>query len=188
MNIKKRIIRLWILWALIGLWVFWRVQYTLYQSKATADQIVSRSITEPTTSTPKYLEEQAQAVENQWALSQVADSMEEEEILAGWSFNRIDPIHRAEWTIEVVWDQNDVFLKFPKDFLTTNGPDLYVVLTLWNTYDEDTSLNLWPLVDIQWEQVYKITRQEREQYQGWAVVIWCRAFDVTFSVAEFISL
>lgn len=169
----------------MGITIFWWIQYTLYQSKATADQITSRSVSQPSKSTPEYLEEQAQAIQAQSAMKQEAESMNQETLLATWTFNRIDLIHRAEWTIQVVGDQDDIFLKFPENFRTGNGPDLYVVLALWETYEETTSLNLWPLVSIQWEQVYKITRSEREQYKNWSLVIWCRAFDVDFSVAEF---
>lgn len=186
-NLKKRIIRLWIVWLVVGLWVFWWIQYSLYQSRATASQIVSRSVDEPTSSTAEYLKEQQVMIDGQDSILEAVGEMNTQTLLAQWSFNRLDKIHRAEWTLEVVWDENEVFLKFSSDFRAANGPDLYVVLTLWNSYDEQTSLNLWPLVAIEWQQVYKITRDEREQYKNWSLLIWCRAFDVDFSVAEFIN-
>lgn len=190
---KKRIIRLLILWILIGLGIFGWIQYTLQQSRATADQIWSRAVTtplptqEPVSSTPEYLEEQQAMIDQQDSIVDDMEDWDQFSLLAQWDFNRLDPIHRAEWTLEVVWDNDDVFLQFPSDFKAANWPDLYVVLTLGDTYDEATSLNLWPLVSIEWEQVYKITRVEWEKYKDWWLLIWCRAFDIDFSVAEFKS-
>ena len=83
-------------------------------------------------------------------------------------------------------DGNDVFITFSENFSVPKAPDLYVLLSNNSSdkYSESTSLNLWPLASNDGKQIYKISLDEFESY-NWSIKIWCRAFDVMFSVADF---
>ena len=71
------------------------------------------------------------------------------------------------------------------DVLVAKWPDLYVLLSNNESekYSQETSLNIWPITSTSWKQLYKVTCDEFDKY-NWSVKIWCRAFDVMFSVAS----
>jgi len=182
---------LWIiLWVIIlwGISLYAYYSYTLQQSKKTAAAIPNRAVVQeriPEEVIAEYKKEQEVMRNEQQIIEKEMEESEEIAPLGQWSFNRLDLTHRAEWSVTVTAQWDDVFIILDESFKTGNGPDLYVLLTTSpETYEEDQSLNLWPLTSIQWKQVYKVSMKEWEQY-WWSVMIWCRAFDVIFSVATF---
>ena len=190
-----------ILWTLLLLWILaawiWYRRYssTLSASRESAQNIESRAITEQA-----FLDERAKTKDGAqhrkeieimkdkqiWFEKDMAD-MEERNLvpIASWSFNKLDPIHFADGSIEIIKEGQNVFLVFSEDFNTPKAPDLYVVLSKNNSenYSETTSLNIWPLTSNKGKQIYKISTDEFESY-NWSVKIWCRAFDVMFSIAD----
>ena len=172
---KKTFWVLFVVALLVAVWAYVWYRTTLNRSIQEWALIESRAV-------------QTKVSDRSIAPSEQGDAMPEpfmEEVLEvwSWSFNRLDPIHWAEWTVNVTQEWEDVLIEFSEEFRVANGPDLYVLLSSTEEYDQDTSLNLWTLVSKEWRQMYMVSSQEWEQY-GEYVMIWCRAFDVTFSVAE----
>jgi hypothetical protein len=177
-------------------WLLWYTRYTkkIETSKAEVANLDNRAITEEeflqdredTEEAQVYREEQEDMQEQQPALQAQVETMKKEapEARAQWSFNKIDPIHFAKWWVEVILEWDDAYIIFSEDFSTPNGPDLYVLLSEdeTNDYSATASLNIGALTANEGKQIYKVSREEIEQYDG-AVKIRCRAFDVVFSVA-----
>ncbi len=108
------------------------------------------------------------------------------------SFVTLDPAHYGKGETSIVQKNGEFSLDFSDNFSTNpDGPDLYVWLVKEqklgsaiggvNT-DPNMYLNLGPLTATSGAQSYKITEQESIDY-GYAVVIWCKAFNVQFSNA-----
>ena len=160
--------------ALIGLLVVWIMLQRSYQS---GESIPSRSIS---------MESAMMALEAQD--SQTIEAEKKDTKLASGSFTEVDPIHWARWNVEIHEAGDTVFLKFSSDFVSANGPDLYVHLSQEQSYGWakgatiENTLALGKLTAREGEQVYAISREEWETYNH-SVLIWCRAFGIHFSHA-----
>jgi len=192
---KKILIPLVIIWLFIALGWYRRYSSTLNASKESAKNIENRAINEQA-----FLDERSKtddAVQHRKNVEVMKDKqiwfakdMEEMKDnlptpIASWTFNKLDPIHFADGGIEIIQEGDDVFIMFSEDFNTPKAPDLYVVLSKNDSeeYSASTALNIWPLTSNKWKQIYKVTSDEFDSY-NWSVKIWCRAFDVMFSVAD----
>ena len=192
--IKRNITYILIIWLLLVAALYARYSYTLSQSKKSAANIPNRAIIEQELLDERedsadaivYKQEQNEMQQKQeWIAQDIQKSQQEGNPveLANGLFNRLDPIHRAEWWVQVIEDGEDVYVILSSDFKTANGPDLFVILSNSTQKYEQDSLNLWALTSLSGKQVYKVTKEERETY-NWSLQIRCRAFDVLFSVAE----
>lgn len=95
-----------------------------------------------------------------------------------------DPIHRGSGTVSIVDDGEQVLLVFGDDVSITPGPDLFVYLSP-NGPGEDLGefVSLGVLTANDGAQAYVLP----ENYDDFrTVVIWCRAFAVTFATAELV--
>ena len=192
--IKRNITYILIIWLLLVAALYARYSYTLSQSKKSAANIPNRAIIEQELLDERedsadaivYKQEQNEMQQKQeWIAQDIQKSQQEGNPveLANGLFNRLDPIHRAEWWVQVIEDGEDIYIILSSDFKTANGPDLFVILSNSTQKYEQDSLNLWALTSLSGKQVYKVTKEERETY-NWSLQIRCRAFDVLFSVAE----
>ena len=171
------VIGLFVVAGVVWLGVYTRYRTTLDRSLEEWRMIESRAV----------VQEPASVKNVQFNVSDSDDMPDpfEEEAFILWTgtFNRIDPIHWAEWTVTVTQDMDRVYIEFDETFDVANGPDLYVLVSQTSTYAEDTSLNLWRIISNEWSQLYQLTQEEREEY--WSnILVWCRAFNQVFSVAE----
>jgi len=110
--------------------------------------------------------------------------------LSTGTFNRIDAIHFGSGDVSLIQQSERYFIKFEPTFSVANGPDLYVYLAepqefsdTVNGVDTARTLNVGRLKSESGEQLYEITREQYNRYNG-AVVIWCRAFGIQFSRAD----
>lgn len=93
-----------------------------------------------------------------------------------------DEIHKGSGSVEIKQLNNEAVLVFSDDFKVTNGPDLFVYLSP-NRADQELGevASLGTLKSINGAQTYTLP----ENFQDYkTVVIWCRAFSVTFATAE----
>lgn len=92
-----------------------------------------------------------------------------------------DAVHSASGTATIVKTDKRNVLKF-ENFSVTNGPDLFVYLSP-NEAGQDLGefVSLGKLKNNSGDQVYELP-DNVDQYQ--TVVIWCRAFNVTFGTAS----
>jgi hypothetical protein len=108
------------------------------------------------------------------------------------TFGTLDPAHYAKGEAKIMKSMGTYTVELSDDFSTNpDGPDLYVWLVKEqklggaiggvNT-DPSMYLNLGPLTSKNGKQWYSITEQEAKDF-GYAVVIWCKAFNVQFSNA-----
>jgi hypothetical protein len=97
-------------------------------------------------------------------------------------FKDADAVHSGTGVVEVVQSQDGPLLVFGNDFKVTNGPDLFVYLSP-NPAGQDLGAfaSLGKLKSISGTQAYTLPQNYRD-YK--TVVIWCRAFSVTFATAE----
>ena len=95
-----------------------------------------------------------------------------------------DAIHRGSGTASIVDDGEQVLLVFGDDVSITPGPDLLVYLSP-NGPGEDLGefVSLGVLTSTTGTQAY-VLPENIDDYR--TVVIWCRAFSVTFATAELI--
>ena len=193
---KKVILSLIVVLALAG--IFWYTKYTktIQTSKAEVADLENHAISEEdfladwaeTEEWKEYRnEKEAMEEKQEWFNEEVEAIVEQPEApapIVTWSFNKIDNKYYANWWIEVIIEWDEAYIMFSEDFSTPNWPDLYVLLSKnsSNKYSQDTAFNIWPLTTNDWKQIYKVPREEFEAY-GSSVKIWCRAFDVMFSVA-----
>lgn len=93
-----------------------------------------------------------------------------------------DNVHSGEGTIEVIETSEGPILSFGSNFSVTQGPDLFVYLSP-NAAGQELGefASLGPLQSISGEQTYTLPANYRD-YK--TVIIWCRAFSVTFATAE----
>lgn len=133
-------------------------------------------------------EEPAEVVQQQENVT-VPDTTEEEststttnKVMLSGTFQDGDAVHSGEGTAEVVETDEGPVLSFGSDFKVTNGPDLFVYLSP-NPAGEDLGnfASLGRLKSSSGAQAYNLPANYQD-YQ--TVVIWCRAFSVTFATAE----
>jgi hypothetical protein len=102
-------------------------------------------------------------------------------VLTG-TLNGVDALHWGKGSIEVIVESDGPVLSFGDDFEVAQGPDLHVYLSP-NAAGEELGefATLGPLHTDKGAQEY-ILPSNYEDYK--TVVIWCRAFGVTFATAE----
>jgi hypothetical protein len=114
-------------------------------------------------------------------------------ILKTGSFVTLDPAHYAKGGVDIVEAGDNVNITLKNDFATNpDGPDLYVWLvkkqTIKNVAVGGVSskagdyVDLGPLQAKSGLQSYQVTKAEFGS-NDYAVVIWCRAFNIQFSNA-----
>ena len=103
-------------------------------------------------------------------------------VLRSGTFVDGDAIHRGSGTVSIVDDGEQVLLVFGDDVSITPGPDLFVYLSP-NGPGEDLGefVSLGTLTADTGAQAY-VLPDNIDNYR--TVVIWCRAFSVTFATAE----
>ena len=95
-----------------------------------------------------------------------------------------DAIHRGSGTVSIVDDGEQVLLVFGDDVSITPGPDLFVYLSPNGPGDElGEFVSLGTLTANTGAQAY-VLPENIDDYR--TVVIWCRAFSVTFATAELV--
>jgi hypothetical protein len=102
-------------------------------------------------------------------------------VLKQGEFTDTDLVHKGSGQAKVVKFEGSPVLKF-ENFQTTPGPDLFVYLSP-NGPGEDLGefVSLGNLKSDNGDQVYTLPANY-EDYK--TVVVWCRAFGVTFTSAE----
>jgi hypothetical protein len=104
------------------------------------------------------------------------------EVVLSGQFKDGDAVHSGSGSVQVVQTTDGPVLSFGEDFKVTNGPDLLVYLSP-NPAGEDLGefASLGALRSNSGAQAYNLP----DNYKDYkTVVIWCRAFSVTFSTAE----
>lgn len=116
--------------------------------------------------------------------SNAAEPATEQPMMSGLSgaFRDADSLHKASGTAKVIEvAPGQLVLRF-EDFNVTNGPDLFVVLTRPGAPARD-GVRLGALKGSQGSQNYEIPAGV-DLTDLSRVVIWCRAFNVTFGTAD----
>jgi hypothetical protein len=103
-------------------------------------------------------------------------------VLAEGTFVDGDAVHRGSGTVSVVDDGEQLLLVFGDDVSITPGPDLFVYLSP-NSAGEGLGdfVSLGQLTSDEGAQAYVLPDNAADFS---TVVIWCRAFSVTFATAE----
>lgn len=103
-------------------------------------------------------------------------------VLRSGAFVDGDAIHRGSGTVSIVDDGERALLVFGDDVSITPGPDLFVYLSP-NAPGDDLGefVSLGTLTATTGAQAYLLP-ENADDYR--TVVIWCRAFSVTFATAE----
>ncbi|MGI9027680.1 MAG: DM13 domain-containing protein [Candidatus Saccharimonadales bacterium] len=104
-------------------------------------------------------------------------------IMKQGEFIDADGFHKGSGTAQIIKTGQGNVVKFSSDFSVTNGPDLYVYFSKTadqNQKDPGDFVSLGKLQSTSGEQIYKLP-DDIEGYKS--VVIWCRAFKTTFSIA-----
>ncbi|MER3389806.1 MAG: DM13 domain-containing protein [Microcella sp.] len=117
------------------------------------------------------------------AVDDDADSgSSESSVLRSGSFVDGDAVHRGSGTVSVVERDGERLLVFGDDVAITPGPDLLVYLSP-NAPGEDLGefASLGRLVATEGEQTYLLP-ENSDDFR--TVVIWCRAFSITFATAD----
>ena len=125
--------------------------------------------------------EQPAAVEPP-AVDTEAEGDVESVVLRSGMFVDGDAVHRGSGTVSVVDDGEQLLLVFGDDVSITPGPDLFVYLSP-NAPGGDLGeiVSLGTLTSPTGTQAY-VLPEDIDDYR--TVVIWCRAFSVTFATAE----
>ena len=94
----------------------------------------------------------------------------------------VDTIHWGRGTAKITTDKNTPTLSFSEDFEVAQGPDLFVYLSP-NPAGQELGeyASLGALNSIKGAQEYTLPSNYKD-YK--TVVIWCRAFSVTFATAD----
>ena len=98
-------------------------------------------------------------------------------------FIDVDGFHKGSGTAQIIKMGQANAVKFSSDFSVTDGPDLYVYFSKTadeNEKDPGDFVSLGKLQKTSGEQTYTLP-EDIESYKS--VVIWCRAFKTTFSLA-----
>ena len=113
-------------------------------------------------------------------------------ILKTGTFTKLDPLHYASGNVKIIKDSGNLLVEFQDNFATNpDGPDLHVWLVKKQALGGavagvDTSVgsyvDLGVLTKFSGKQSYSIKQSELDS-NGYAVVIWCQAFNVQFSNA-----
>jgi hypothetical protein len=111
-----------------------------------------------------------------------ADNTGEAAVKQG-EFIDADGFHKGSGTAQVIQSDEGNVVKFSSDFSVTNGPDLYVYFSKTadeNEKDPGDFVSLGKLQKTSGEQTYKLP----DNIDGYkSVMVWCRAFNTTFTVA-----
>lgn len=128
-------------------------------------------------------EESPTVTQNNIDIEQVRQQITEnpEIVVSQGEFTDADLVHRGSGQAKVVTLDGSAVLKF-ENFETTPGPDLFVYLSK-NTSAEGLGeyVSLGALKSDKGDQAYTLPA-DYEDYK--TVVVWCRAFAVTFTTAE----
>jgi hypothetical protein len=94
--------------------------------------------------------------------------------------------HETKGALSVVTEGNQRYLVLDKDFKTSAGPDLFVILHQSNqpkSYSKNSYVLLGKLQNVSGEQRYAIPATlDLKAYKS--AVIWCRQFSATFAYAQ----
>lgn len=103
-------------------------------------------------------------------------------IVTSAPFKGVDTIHWARGTVEILEVKDEARLSFRDDFEVAQGPDLFVYLSPNEAGQElGEFASLGNLKSSKSLQEYNLP----ENYKDYkTVVIWCRAFGVTFATAD----
>ncbi len=111
-----------------------------------------------------------------------ADAVTPEPItLATGTFTGVDSVHQGSGTVKVIRVGRQNYLRFEDDFSVTNGPDLFVYLG--KEGEVHPALRLGELKGSKGSQNYVIPI-DASILDTNQVIIWCRAFNVNFSIAN----
>ncbi len=126
--------------------------------------------------------EQPAAVEPPPVVDPEAEGDDFPVVLRSGMFVDGDAIHRGSGTVSIVDDGEQQLLVFGDDVSITPGPDLFVYLSP-NGPGEDLGefVSLGTLTSDTGAQAY-VLPENADDFR--TVVIWCRAFSVTFATAE----
>lgn len=93
--------------------------------------------------------------------------------------------HKTTGSIRIVTEGIQQYLVLDKDFKTSAGPDLFVILhqsSQPQRYDKNSYVLLGKLQNVAGEQRYEIPHAlDLKSYKS--AVIWCRQFSATFAYA-----
>ena len=132
----------------------------------------------------KNVNEKPPVTVSQQSKSSTADESQStaEQVVYPAVFKGVDNIHWGRGTAEVTTHQGSPTLSFNEDFAVAQGPDLFVYLSP-NPAGQDLGeyASLGTLKVTKGAQEY-ILPSNYKDYK--TVVIWCRAFNVTFATAE----
>lgn len=101
------------------------------------------------------------------------------------TFTGVDAIHSGAGSLQVTEVEGKAVLTFSDDFTVTQGPDLFVYLSP-NAPGEDLGeyVSLGNLKAEKGSQTYDLPANYKD-YK--TVIVWCRAFGVTFATAELLA-
>ncbi|HEY5714520.1 MAG TPA: DM13 domain-containing protein [Candidatus Gracilibacteria bacterium] len=136
-----------------------------------------------------YILEVSEAQEESKKMGDMVAQMPEEKVLGTGEFTKVDFLHKASGSVKAIDMGDEVVLEFSEDFVTTNGPDLFVYLSSEQEYggavfgaDTDKAVRLGVLSNKEGKQYYTVSKETWGKYNH-SVFIWCRAFFVHFSHA-----
>lgn len=110
------------------------------------------------------------------------DTPEVPVIVSSATFSGVDAVHWARGAVDVVAINDEAKLTFKDDFEVAQGPDLFVYLSPNEAGQElGEYASLGKLKSNKGTQEYTLPQNYKE-YK--TVVIWCRAFGVTFATAD----
>jgi Electron transfer DM13 len=120
-----------------------------------------------------------------------SSSLQDKKTIKQGSFVEVDAVHKGSGSVQIIQNGAEYALSFGKDFTVANGPDLYIWLVKEqklggavggvNT-DSSSYVELGKLARYDGVQDYKIAKSELDNF-NYAVVIWCKAFNVQFTHA-----
>ncbi len=122
-------------------------------------------------------------------VAEAAPSAATVEQLGSGQFRDQDAIHKGTGTATLLQDGDELIVRFEEGFETTNGPDLQVLVTPASEIADSDALEaagwttLGSLKGNIGSQNYTLPAGVTADQVG-SIVIWCRAFDVVFSVAS----
>ena len=125
-------------------------------------------------------------------VAEAAPSAATATVLETGQFRDGDAVHRGSGTATLLQDADQLILRFEEGFESTNGPDLFVLVTPAADIADSDALeaagweNLGELKGNIGSQNYVLPAGLTAADVG-SVVIWCRAFDVVFSVAPLVA-
>lgn len=98
------------------------------------------------------------------------------------TFEGADASHQGSGSFQLVEENGQRFIEFSEDFSSSRGPDLFVWIVNGDNVEE--RVNLGRLQSVGGAQRYAIPAEVNlDDFDR--IIIWCRAFRVLFSTAEF---